>query len=31
MSIWSRLMGIKDTGNANGVIGEKNVSYDSLR
>ena len=31
MSIWSRLMGIKDTGNANGVVGEKNVSYDSLR
>ena len=24
-------MGIKDTGNANGVVGEKNVSYDSLR
>lgn len=31
MSIWSRLMGIKDTGSANGVVGEKNVSYDSLR
>ena len=31
MSIWSRLMGIKDTGNAKGIVGEKNVSYDSLR
>lgn len=24
-------MGIKDTGNAKGIVGEKNVSYDSLR